>query len=195
MKRFVSACLLSLFAFSATGQIGNEWIQYSQPYFKIPVAQDGLYRISRETLQVAGLPPTADPRSFRIYHRGIEQAILVTGESDGVLDATDYIEFYGRKNDGVLDSTLYELPSYQPHRYYNLYSDTAAYFLTYGTGSGKRMTTYSASTPNLTEDAFHFAEKLLVLKDDYSAGLDYGNVFKTAFDIGEGWMGLQILQG
>lgn len=177
------------------GQIGNEWIQYHQPYFKIPVGADGLYRISHETLRLAGLSPAADPRSFQIYHRGVEQAILVSGESDGIFDPSDYIEFYGRKNDGLLDSTLYEVPAYQPHRYYNLYSDTAAYFLTYGLATGKRITSHAGSTTGLTEEAYHWAEKLLVFGNDYSAGLDYGSVFKTAFDIGEGWTGTQILQG
>jgi hypothetical protein len=195
MKRLVSACFLFLCVFSAKGQIGNEWIQYDQPYFKIPVGQDGLHKIAQATLQLTGLSPAADPRSFRIYHRGMEQAIFVSGESDGVFDPADYVEFYGKKNDGTLDSTLYEVPAYQPHGYYNLYSDTTAYFLTYGPGNGKRITSYSGSTPGLTEQAYHWAEKILVLKDDYSAGLDYGNVFKTAFDIGEGWTGIQILQG
>src|SRR5687768_5652032 len=195
MKRLVSTFLLLFLALAAAGQIGNEWIVYHQPYVRIPIGEDGLFKVSYAALQHAGFPVSVDPRKFQLYHRGKEQAILVTGENDGSFTANDFIEFYGRKNDGALDSTLYENPSQQPHKYYNLYSDTTSYFLTIGSGNGKRMSLYSGSPDGLTEGSFVWAERLLVLKSNYSSGMEYGKVQKSTFDAGEGWMGVQIAQG
>ncbi|HEX8038533.1 MAG TPA: hypothetical protein VF490_05260, partial [Chryseosolibacter sp.] len=195
MKRLVSAIFFLSFALASFGQFGHEWIQSGRAYFKIPVAREGLYRITYSDLQKAGLSETPDPKTFQLFHRGVEQSITVAGEIDGIFDSSDYIEFFGRGNDGAPDSTLYEKSQYQPHRYYNLFSDTTAYFLTYGSANGKRMASYSGSSSGLTEESFHQAEKLLILKESYSAGLDYGTVQKTAFDEGEGWMGVMIRQG
>src|SRR5688500_9613822 len=112
MKRLASFIAFFSVLFNAVAQNGNEWIQYHQPYLKIPVPRDGLYRITYEDLQQAGFPIVAHPRSLQLFHRGVEHAIHVNGESDGVFNAGDYIEFYGRQNDGTLDSTLYAEPSY-----------------------------------------------------------------------------------
>src|SRR5688572_14896611 len=130
MKRVVSAFFFLFITFHAVCQYGNEWISFGQQYFKIPVGSDGLYRIPYQELVQAGFPVAADPKTFQLFHRGVEQAILVEGEGDGVFHSNDYIEFFGRRNDGTLDSTLYENSGHQPHRYYNLFSDTTSYFLT-----------------------------------------------------------------
>ena len=175
------------------GQYGNEWVQFNQPYYKIPVGSDGLYRITYNDLRKAGLSASPDPKTFQLFHRGIEQPILVQGEADGIFNSTDYIEFFGRGNDGTLDSTLYANPRYQPHRYYNLYSDTTAYFLTVGSVNGKRIQSYSSPPGGLLPLTYHWAEKFLVLKENYSAGMDSGNIQQTAFEAGEGWMGVQVL--
>ena len=195
MKRLVSTFLLLFLVLTAVGQIGNEWIQYHQPYFRIPVAGDGLFKVSHSSLQLAGFPVTADPRKFQLFHRGVEQSIIVQGEADGVFNTDDFVEFYGRKNDGTLDSTLYEDPSHQPHRFYNLFTDTTSYFLTIGSSEGKRIPVHSGPSGGLTEDASVLGERLLILRDNYSSGQDYGSIQKSTFDAGEGWMGTQVLQG
>lgn len=196
MKLLVSCVIFLMCCLTdARGQIGNEWISFDQRYLKIPVASEGLYRIAYSDLEQAGFPINAHPRSIQLFHRGTEVAILVQGESDGIFDPDDYIEFYGKANDGVLDSGLYEVATHQPHRYYNLYSDTTSYFLTYGGSTGRRVQTFTTSNEGLAPKEFHLAESMLVLKESYSAGVDYGNVHKTVFDEGEGWMGRQILHG
>ena len=111
---------------------GNEWVNFSQPYYKIPTAQDGIYRLAYEDLQSAGFPVDAvDPQRLQIFHRGVEQAIHVQGEGDASFDPGDFVEFYGQRNDGTLDVGLYVAPEAQIHPFYNLYSDTTAYFLTF----------------------------------------------------------------
>jgi len=41
----------SILSFNSFSQnYGNEWIDYSQEYYKIKIVKNGIYRISRETL-------------------------------------------------------------------------------------------------------------------------------------------------
>jgi hypothetical protein len=195
MKKFAPVLLL---LFGLTGhvkaQTGQEWIDFSRTYFKVQVAKDGIYRIGYSDLQNAGISVgSIDPTTLRLYHRGVEQAIHVSGENDSQLDPADYIEFYGRRNDGTLDASLYRPSTLQPHNYYNLYNDTTAYFLTFGGGAGKRMAEFSEpNSSNLPADAYHLNEKLLVLKEQYAFGLASEDLQNAFFDQGEGWTGVQI---
>jgi hypothetical protein len=184
-----------LLVYPVLAQVGNEWINVSQQYFKIPVAKNGLYRVTYSNLQIAGLPPSVDPKTFQLFHRGVEQAIYVAGENDGQFNAVDYLEFFGRSNDGTPDTELYDDPVHQPHKLYNLYSDTTSYFLTFGAVTGKRMSVLSDVNSGLPVSPYHLDEKLLVLSDQYSTGIDYGDIQKSVFEEGEGWTGTQILQG
>jgi hypothetical protein len=174
--------------------VGNEWIDFNNQYFKIPIAKDGIYRLNYTDLVAAGFPASADPTTIQLFHRGKEQAIIVNGESDNQFNPGDYIEFYGRGNDGTLDAQLYETPTSQPHTFYNLYSDTTSYFLTFGSNFGKRIQNIQLSSSGLTTEPFYYAEQMLILKDQYSTGTDYGEIQKSSFDDGEGWMGNQIIQ-
>jgi hypothetical protein len=193
MKRFLPALVFILFATQVLAQNSNNWIQFNQQYFKIPVAKEGLYRIAYADLVAAGFPATSDPKNIQLFHRGVQQAIIVAGESDGEFNTSDFIEFYGRPNDGKSDTELYVHPTAQPHTYHNLYSDTTSYFLTVAGVSGKRIPLYD-QVPMGSAESFHWDEKLLVQKSQYSTGIDYGNVQQTVFDNGEGWTGVQILQ-
>jgi hypothetical protein len=179
----------------AKGQaIGNEWINYAQQYYKIPVAQTGFYRLTKQQLSQAGFPVnTVNPRRIQLFHRGIEQSIIVNGENDGSFDNNDYIEFYGRQNDGALDAQLYQPQSAQPHQHSNLFSDTTAYFLTwrFDDGAVKRIRSYTdlSFIPN---EAYHWAEAIRVRRNSYSKGLIYPlgeNTAMSFYDVGEGWFG------
>lgn len=185
--------------FSAAGQYSNSWVTPGQSYFRIPVAQKGVYRLTHTDLQNAGVPVNAiDPRQIQIFHRGIEQAILVAGQDDAVFNTSDYIEFFGRANDGTLDKDLYKPSTLQPHNYYNLYSDTTAYFLTWPlvVTPGKRVTTFSeVNVSALPAQAYHTSERLLINKEQYSGGNLISDVLRfTHFDEGEGWTGTAIRQ-
>jgi hypothetical protein len=189
--------VLLTFVLSAYGQIGNEWINFSQPYYRIPVGKDGIYRLDYNTLQAAGVPVGAiDPRTLQLFHRGAEQALYVAGEGDGQLNASDYFEFYGLRNDGTLDASLYKPSTLQPHKYYNIFSDTSVYFLTYGATPGKRMAQLAPADPGLLPDDYHIDEKLLLNTNNYSTGTDFGAELQNSFfDQGEGWTGSQTNQG
>jgi hypothetical protein len=194
MKNLCVVFALLLFSTLLYGQDGNEWIQHNQLYAKIPVAKDGLYHLSDSLLDAAGFPTNFDPRKLQIFHRGLEQPLIVAGEQDGIFDSNDYIEFFGQRNDGTLDTKLYEQPDYQPHLYYNLFNDTTSYFLTVGSTTGKRITTLSEPDAGYPVYSYHADKQMKVLSTSYSDGKDYGEIIKSSFDQGEGFMGTRLLQ-
>ena len=139
---FSASVLLALSASCCFSQpYWNEWISFSQKYYRIPVAANGMYRLNNADLLNAGIPSTIDSRTFQIFFRGQEQYIYVQDvNSNNLLDGNEYIEFYGQKNDGSLDSTLYknvlyDQPVRQPNPYYSLFNDTSVYFLTWNTST------------------------------------------------------------
>lgn len=192
--------LLLVLHTNVCGQYANDWIDFGKEYYKVTVAADGAYRLSFNDLQNAGFPVgSIDPRRIQLYHRGVEQAIIVQGQADAQFNAGDYIEFYGKKNDGVNDTRLYSAPNLQPHLYHNLYSDTTAYFLTWNQSivQGKRMSTFSeVNVTSIPKETFHYNEQLRVYSNEYSTGLTISGVLQyTQFDEGEGWTGSTICIG
>lgn len=192
LNSFILLLFVGLFSTqNIQAQYGNEWINSSQSYYKIPVAETGIYRLSYETMTTAGLPAsTVNPASFQLFHRGIEQAINVVDGGDGVMNTGDYILFYGEKNDGTQDSKLYADPQQNLNPYYNLYSDTTAYFLTWGTTLGKRIEQKNETAT--TNASYFWQESLLSLSELYVNGQNYSRgsnneTWLSDFDAGEGW--------
>ena len=184
---------------------GNEWINPIQEYYKIQVAQNGIYRIDYNQLIQSGfLSGNPDPRYFQLFHRGEEVAMHVEGQIDGSFDPEDYIEFYGSRNDGTGDEALYE-PNAQPHPYYALYSDSSSFFLTwnYDDIRGKRIFDFTdtENVDNLPPVPYHTAHILEIKNSQFSDGLQYPfydespEVKKASFDFGEGWTGNAFSKG
>ncbi|MCU0445020.1 MAG: C25 family cysteine peptidase [Microscillaceae bacterium] len=179
---------------------GNEWINYNQTYFKIPIAQNGIYRITPNDLNAIGVSGV-NPKNFQIFHRGQEQAIFVQGQDDNTVDSGDFIEFYGEANDGTVDRLLYKGGlSRQVNPFYNLFSDTTAYFLTWTLDNrlGKRMA-LSDLPANNTLTPYHWQESLQVFQSHYSVGQNYRigfpeQIYLSEYDVGEGWVGPRIAQ-
>ncbi len=197
---FLTIAALS-FVVLAYGQYGNEWIDYNKSYYKVQTAEDGIYRISYTDLVNLGFPITVDPRRIQLFHRGEEVAIHIQGQGDAVFDPTDYIEFYGQRNDGTLDAGLYEPASAQPHPFYNLFSDSSAYFLTYHLtpASGRRMASYLRNNvDNIPPEPSHRAEQMRLITNQYAIGESFSveDVTQyTYFDEGEGWTGDRFQEG
>ncbi len=171
---------------------GNEWIVPTQQYYKLSTAQDGIYGVSYADLNAAGVNMSINPQRFQLWHRGVEQNILIKGELDGIFNNSDSLYFYGKRNDGTLDAKIYQPSILQPHKYYNLYSDTTAYFLTWGTvNSTKRMTTDLSNTV-LTPEPFHLTSSLIVYSDDYTTGHEGEEARQTYGENGETWCGYRF---
>jgi hypothetical protein len=124
-------CCLQLSAQLWNGQdtlFGNEWVHFDQPYFKIKIDQNGVYRIPFEVLKKVGLKDFTGSR-FQLLFEGKEVPLFVSS-ADASLQEKDFIEFYGRRNAGGFDRFLYENPDRdQLNPLYALYSDTSVYFL------------------------------------------------------------------
>lgn len=200
MRIWVFTFLFSAATTACLAQHPNSWVSYNQPYYKISVAATGIYRLTYDQLQQAGVPVnTIDPRLIQVFHRGQEQAILFKHDqqpADNKFDNGEYLEFYGQRNDGTMDSELYVPASLQPHKYYNLFNDTSAYFLTVNSlpVQGKRMELFDqVNSTNIPKDVSQTGEQLRVFTSEYSAG-DVTSEFVTQsyFDQGEGWTGATI---
>lgn len=111
-------------------------------WFKIAIAQEGIYRIDRAFLQNLGVDVGAvNPQNINIYGNGgellpfsnsvsreddlVKNAIFVQGESDGSFDQNDFILFYGKGPDSWRYNETSELFEHQKH----FYSDSAYYFI------------------------------------------------------------------
>lgn len=108
---------------------GNEWLDFSRTYYRIYVAEDGIYRIGYQTLAEAGFPVGQAPAAeWRLYAFGQQVPLFTT--TDGLFGPQDFIEFFGEKNRNFLDRHLLENPA-EPelNPSYSLFNDTAAYYL------------------------------------------------------------------
>lgn len=189
LKKLFLVVLFGTLISSAAGaqtKFGNEWIDYSQTYYKIKVAKSGLYRLDYTYLSNAGLS-AADPRKLQLWRRGQQVAIQVEGEADGTLNPGDFVEFYGERNDGKLDREIYKNPANLAHEYYSLYTDTAAYFLTVGLANGKRMEQVNIPATNLNPELYHQAERLKLYVGEYQGGTYYGESLLSWGDASEGY--------
>lgn len=130
MKRLLSILVL-LWCSLAYGQNTNDWINYSQRYYRIPITSEGVYKITYADLVSNGISVgDFDHRNLQIVHNGEVLPLFVSAQPDGIFRTSDYIEFYAKGgNDGWLDSRVY----YSGKTFndaISLYNDTAAYFLT-----------------------------------------------------------------
>lgn len=194
MLRIYISTLLTICCLSLFGQTpyGNDWINTNQSYYKIKVAQKGIYRLNHSTLsqQIPTLS-TINPKYFQLFKNGKEVAIYVQGENDNTFDSNDFIEFYGEPNDGTLDKELYPLANTQPHNYYSLFTDTAAYFLTFNTTNlGKRVQNFKATKTGLTAETHVLQESLGIYPETFYQGKYVtAHMSTTDYQEGEGFMG------
>lgn len=194
VTRLLSGLFL-LISLNAFGQaLGNEWINYQQKYYKIKIWNDGVYRISWSALSSA-IPELngTDPRNLQIFARGEEQFIHIEGEGDGIWNDADFVEFFGRKNDGWFDSRLYANPSTeQSNPYYSLFTDTAAYFITWNNSiTNRRFSVESDQDFAAFSAAPYFINEVINQNTStyYFGKTDFNNSTDPDYTEGEGWSG------
>ena len=200
MIRQISTLFL-LFGVSilALAQSPQDWIDFNQSYIKLKVAEDGWYRVTANELQQEGFPISSVAASqIQLFRKGQEVAIRTQAVSGGALD---YFEFWGEKNNGTTDTELYKTNA-QPHSYYNLFSDTATYFLTWSTTSNhlRIQTNTQNDNTGLVPKTSHVAVSHRLQTTDYATGRLFGgsagNDFQLSeYDTGEGWTGNRIAKG
>ncbi|NOT38296.1 MAG: hypothetical protein HOP11_13065 [Saprospiraceae bacterium] len=125
--------------FNGQALFGNEWIRYNQSYYKFYTREDGFYRIGYQDLIKAGVPiQSIELKFIKIYKNGTELSLRTSTE--GLMTETDFIEFYGTRNRAELDKPLFSTSSIHFNKEFSMFSDNAAYFLTWDNQSvGARM--------------------------------------------------------
>lgn len=123
----------------------NEWIVYGKPYYKFKILNNGLYRITAQTLSSVGI--NAQGSQLQLWHNG--QQVPVYANNLGTLGNDDYIEFWGQQNDGSPDAELFQKPDDQINKLQSLETDSATYFLTVNTNMGANAIYNNNAAPNI----------------------------------------------
>lgn len=201
MKRILFFLLFSQALFtSAQQQFNNEWIDYSKTYYKFKVGTTGLYRITQSTLSAQGLT-SVPAQHFQLWRNGKEVPIY-TSVANGPFGASDYIEFWGERNDGKPDSVLYRIRDHQQNDGRSLQTDTASFFLTINSvGPNLRLvpTLNNVSGNTLPPEPYfiHMAGDQFVFQrmNPGFAAVVGDFVYSSNYDAGEGWTTTDINSG
>lgn len=185
MKYLYSIFLIFFTSFLFSQTYFNEWIDYNKKYYKIPIAENGIYKITYQDLLNSGIFNYAfDPRNIQIYQNGIEKHIYVYGENDGVFNQNDYILFYASKNNGSIDSAMFDDISSQTNKYYSFITDTSAVFLTFNSSLNNNRLVVENDTNYSSYSAQNYIFKNI--HQDYVSSYYFGET-STRLTNSEGW--------
>lgn len=122
-------------------------------WFKIKVSKDGVFKLDRNFFTKNGIPTNLDPRKLKIYGNGEgrlmenttkdrvgalnEIPIKFVGAEDGKFDNSDYVIFYAKGPHQWYRDTSTTQRDIKLR--YNLYDDSAYYFISYEGENGKRV--------------------------------------------------------
>ena len=168
----------------------NEWINYSNTYYKFKLANTGLYRINQAVLASAGIA-NVPAEQFQLWRNG-QQVPIYTSVATGVFSANDYIEFWGEKNDGRPDKVLYRDSTYQLSDRVSIQTDTAAYFLTVNTNTAANLRLSDAlndvSNNTLIPEPYFIHSVRINFADKMNRGFSQNvgqDLYSSSYDIGE----------
>lgn len=190
---FISFSVVSLEAQMVIGNdtlYGNEWINYNKDYYKIQVAEDGVYRLTHEALLDAGVPVSSiEGDKITMHHMGVEHSIYVS--TTGIMGSGDFIEFVGRKNRTELDQYLYKNGAEDLlNTEYSLFNDTSSYYLSWDnieTGLQFDQETFTSS--NLNPQTYLIQEDKLNFNHFHLKNINSVKVKFSNFEKGEGFAG------
>lgn len=205
MKILTPIVLLVLFSFSvAQAQMwngvdslyGNEWIDFNKSYYKIMLAEDGIYQISQQELSNAGIPVNdLEGKQLQMIYMG--QEIPLYTSTEGALGANDFIEFFGQKNRTELDRYLFNNPDTEMlNPQYSLFTDTSAYFLTWTDAPTLRYNTLDNDLTNLPPKETSFTHQQIT--DEHVSWIKkitgVNNDVNSSFDMSEGFSQILVDQ-
>ena len=174
MRKFLIIFTTLFFTVSVKGQTyNNEWINYNQTYYKIPISKTGLYKLDYSKLNSAGIPLSGiDPKNIQIFQKGIELPLYVEGESDGVFNLNDFLIFYAEKNTCKDDSALYYYGDFLANPYYSIINDTSAVFLTWNTLTVNKRFSIETDTSftSYSSSPYFIKEDVIAFNNIYNAG-------------------------
>lgn len=182
----------------------NEWIQSDKYYVKLKVAENGLYRVTRSDLANHGANDldAVVSGNMQLYYRGEEVPLYI---HDSLSGAFDYLEFYGYRNDGAIDSLMYRRNSppfihdgsRQPSAYTSFFTDTSAYFLTWdGVGSRRLSAIHPTGYGTYSPEPYYRYKIFQHYLDEYFYGgggaTDWENRLNPDWITGEGMVSKQL---
>lgn len=139
----------------------DDWIDYSKEYVKLGVFQDGVYRLYPNDLEAIGINLSSiNPKTFRMFNKGIEQPIYIDGETDNSFSGNDFIEFIGLRNMGGKHREIsgYDEPY---NEYLGRYTDTSVYWLTWDGENGSRVYQKNLNSGLAVEDTLKYYHETL----------------------------------
>lgn len=143
----------------------TSWIDYTKDYLKLKIANDGLYRITYTDLESYGINPiSVNPKTVKLFNRGIQIPIYLNGENDLTFDSIDYIEFFSEKNYGSVNYRDIVPTGTDYLNFMNRYTDTTVVWLSWGGEFGKRVpidnstSVIQLDTVSSTKVKLHFEE-------------------------------------
>ncbi|MEJ1241233.1 type IX secretion system sortase PorU [Chryseolinea sp. T2] len=194
------SCLLAWVTVASHAQS----VLQSGHWYKVGIAQRGVYRISGDQLQKMGFGSNVDPAHIKMYGNigGMlpqennqvrpndltEIAILVSTGDDGSFDKNDYILFFAEGPDLVQFKPGKNTFFYES----NLYSKLNYYFITVGPDAGKRVSpAVDAPSPSVVIDTFndyvyHESDEYNELKSGrewFGERYDISTTYSYRFDI------------
>jgi len=184
---------------------GNDWYiaDPDRPFIKLLVAKTGIYRATATDLSEAGYDLAGiDLATLQLFHKGREVPIYMSQNASSQLQ---FIEFWGERNDGELDTLLYRDPltrrhrsDLQPDRDISIFTDTAAYFLTWGKEMGKRYLPYTNFNYNRFTPEPHFSYRAKLTAYPGTGGVGYhqggggandpNHVLNSDYGVAEGYL-------
>lgn len=169
---------------------GNEWIRYDQTYYKFKVLSTGFHKIDYNHLVNAGIPvSTFSPANMQVIGREKELPLLIVDGGDNSFDNGDYILFYAERNNGWLDSTLYQNPDDIGNPDYSLYNDTIYYFFSWNSSINNLRYTEETDTDysSYTPAKYIWWESSVDFHSNYYEGRTIASLSTSFFTIGEGY--------
>ena len=200
-KKIVFLFFFLLFHLSNFSQsFGNEWINYNQQYFHFPIVQTGIHRLDFKTINNhlinLGVNINNIPHNnFQVFGKEKEVSLIIKdNNNNGFLDSLEYIEFYAEKNDGWLDSLVYDSAHFMPDNYYSLFNDTIRYYFSWNNSSNNKRTILEIDTNYNVYSPINYCWKTKVLKfnTNYKVGYQIDGISSPKYERGEGWAGATL---
>lgn len=147
-----------------------DWHNPALKYYKLYLSEDGIYALTYDELNSkATLPPNALSQNIRVINNGSEIPIWIEGDENGFFSQNSTIYFYGKRNRAE-------------QTFYDFFSDTSVYWLTFDQSPGKR---YELQSGQSSAPISPFYIKTHHLETD---SLFYQDNKTSAIDEGEGWI-------
>lgn len=192
MKKIYTLLLFTFSFFSSSNAqtFGNEWIQYGQKYYSFEVYSTGIHKLDYMALSAANVPLSSfSTENIQLFGREQEIPIYIEDGGDSSFDFGDYILFYAEKNDGWLDSTLYESAQDVGNPKFSLYNDTIQYFFTWNnsTSNLRFINETDVNFSSYTPSNYILAETFQSYFNSYNEGEKTSDASSSFYTSGEGW--------